>query len=113
MPLKISARQAQPLDLNADVVVMGTWTFPQNKGQNKGDKKKKKDDAKGGTGVAFVDSLDRALGGGLSRMIAKEEFTGKKDQTLSVSTLGRLPAAKLVLVGLGDRDKAGPGEVRS
>src|SRR5215475_6787921 len=108
MPLKINARQTQPLDLNADVVVMGTWTFPQAKND-----KKKKGDGKQGTGVAFVDALDRALGGGVSRLIAKEEFTGKKDQTLSVPTLGRMPAAKLVLLGLGDRDKAGPAEVRS
>ncbi|HEY2365488.1 MAG TPA: leucyl aminopeptidase [Polyangiaceae bacterium] len=110
MPLKITARQTQPLDLNADVVVMGTWTFPKAKAEKK---KKKDDDGKAGTGVAFVDALDRALGGGVSRLIAKEEFTGKKDQTLSVPTLGRLPAAKLVLLGLGDRDKAGPAEVRS
>ena len=111
MPLKISARQTQPLDLNADVVVMGTWTFPKAKDDAK---KKKKDDGKPqGTGVPFVDALDRALGGGVSRLVAKEEFTGKKDQTLSVPTLGRLPAAKLVVIGLGDRDKAGPAEVRS
>jgi leucyl aminopeptidase len=106
MPLKISARSTQALDLNADVVVMGTWTFPSSK--NKDDKKKKAD-AK----IPFVEALDRALGGGVARLIEKEEFTGKKDQTLSVPTLGRLPAAKLVLLGLGDRDKAGPAEVRS
>src|SRR6516225_5629038 len=106
MPLKINARQTQPLDLNADVVVMGTWTFPKSKAGKADKKKKKADDKKEhGTGVAFVDALDRALGGGVSRLIAKEEFTGKKDQTLSVPTLGRLPAAKLVLFGLGDRDK--------
>ena len=110
MPLKISARTTQPLDLNADVVVMGTFSLPSAK-DGKGGKKKKDGDAR--TGVPFVDALDRALGGGVSRLLAKEEFTGKKDQTLSVPTLGRLPAAKLVLLGLGDRDKAGPGEVRS
>ncbi len=60
-----------------------------------------------------MDALDRALGGGVSRLLAKEDFTGKKDQMLSVPTLGRLPAAKLVLLGVGDRDKAGPAEVRS
>ncbi len=108
MPLKISARSTQPLDLNADVIVVGTWTFAAKGG---GKKKKKKESE--GTGVAFVDALDRALGGGVSRLVAKEEFTGKKDQTLSVPTLGRLPASKLVLLGVGDRDKAGPGEVRS
>jgi leucyl aminopeptidase len=106
MPLKISARSTQPLDLNADVIVVGAWTFPGVKG----DKKKKKTER---TGVALVDALDRALGGGVSRLIAKEEFTGKRDQMLSVPTLGRLPAAKLVLLGVGDRDKAGPAEVRS
>ncbi len=110
MPLKISARSTQPLDLNADVVVLGTWTFAGAKSDKK---KKKSKDASGGTGVPFVDALDRALGGGVSRLIAKEEFTGKRDQTLSVPTLGRLPASKLVLFGLGDRDKVGPGEVRS
>jgi leucyl aminopeptidase len=104
MPLKITARQAHPLDLNADVVVMGTWTFPKAKDEKKEKKK---------GSVPFVDALDRALGGGVTRLVAKEEFTGKKDQTLSVPTLGRLPAQKLVLVGLGDRDKVGPGDVRS
>jgi leucyl aminopeptidase len=111
MPLKISARTTPPLDLNADVVVMGTFALPRSKGDKQGKKKKKKEAA--GTGAPFVDGLDRALGGGLSRLIKKEEFTGKKDQTLSVPTLGRLPAAKLVLIGLGDRDKIGPAEVRT
>jgi leucyl aminopeptidase len=109
MPLKISARSTHPLDVSADVVVMGTWTFP------KADKKKKKKKAGKSekTGVPFVDALDRALGGGVSRLLAKEEFSGKKDQQVSVPTLGRLPAAKLVLLGLGDRDKIGAADVRS
>jgi leucyl aminopeptidase len=113
MPLKISARSTQPLDLNADVVVLGTWTFPAKKAEKKGNKAKTKTKDKAHAGVAFVETLDRALGGGLSRLLTKEDFTGKKDQTLSVPTLGRLPAAKLVLVGLGDRDKAGVAELRT
>jgi len=110
MPLQIIARTTAPLDLTADVVVMGTFSLPGSKGGKPG-KKKKDGDTR--TGVPFVDALDRALGGGVSRLLAKEEFTGKKDQTLAVPTLGRLPAAKLVLLGLGDRDKVGPGEVRT
>jgi leucyl aminopeptidase len=111
MPLKITARTTHPLDLTADVVVMGTFTLPGSKGDKHGKKKTKAGGA--GTGVPFVDALDRALGGGVSRLLAKEEFTGKRDQMLIVPTLGRLPAAKLVLLGLGDRDKVGPGEVRT
>ena len=107
MPLKISARSTQPFDLSTDVVVLGTWLFPERKAE------KKKGKGKAQPGVAFVEALDRALGGGLSRLLAKEDFTGKKDQMLSVPTLGRLPAAKLVIVGLGARDKFGVADVRT
>ncbi len=107
MPLKITARSTQPLDLNADVVVIGSFTFPTEK------KKKKGKDSKSGSSNPLIAALDRALGGGVSRLVAKEEFSAKRDQTLSVPTLGRLPAAKLVVLGLGDRDKLGPAEVRT
>ena len=36
MPLKISARTTQPLDLSADVVVMGTFSLPSAKGDKAG-----------------------------------------------------------------------------
>ncbi len=98
MPLKIVARSTPPLDLSADVVVLGTWTLSSSKKGSKG---------------ALMDALDRALGGGLARLVAKEEFTGKKDQQLSLPTLGRLPAAKLVILGLGNREAAGLGDMRT
>ncbi|HNS96358.1 MAG TPA: leucyl aminopeptidase [Polyangiaceae bacterium] len=49
-----------------------------------------------------VDTLDKAMGGVLAEFIAQQEFTGKKDQTLEVDTLGRLAARRLLLVGLGE-----------
>jgi leucyl aminopeptidase len=57
--------------------------------------------------------IDRAFDGALSKLAAKEEFTGKRDQMLSLATLGRLPAQKLCLLGLGDRRSLGSPELRS
>ena len=87
MPLNITARTAQPAKTGADVTVVGVWTLSSSKKSKLSD----------------LADFDRALGGGLAKLIAKDGFKGKKDQTLSVSTLGKLPAAKLVIIGLGDR----------
>ncbi len=97
MPLQISARLAKPAKTSADVVVVGVWTLPSSK--------------KGR--LAELADLDRALGGGLSRTIAKEEFKGKRDQSLAVATLGRLPATKLVVLGLGDAKDWGSADARA
>jgi leucyl aminopeptidase len=97
MPLDLQIRVAAPESVAADVLVFGV---PQA----------------GGKGPpSFPPSmkgLDAALGGALAKVAAKEEFTGKRDQTLSVTTLGRLPAEKLVLLGLGDRRSLGAPELR-
>jgi len=50
---------------------------------------------------ALVATADEALGGALRRAIADERFRGKAGQTLTVHTLGRLPASRLALVGRG------------
>src|SRR5262249_34509621 len=57
--------------------------------------------------------IDTALGGALSKLAAKEEFTGKRDQSLSISTLGRIQADKVVLLGLGERRALGVGGART
>ncbi len=49
---------------------------------------------------------DRALGGELAAICAAEHFTGKADQALLVHTLGKLPARRLLLIGVGDKAKA-------
>jgi leucyl aminopeptidase len=50
---------------------------------------------------ALVTAADLALGGALRRAIADERFRGKPGQSVTLHTLGRLPASRLVLVGRG------------
>ena len=46
---------------------------------------------------------DTALGGLLGRLAESREFTGKKGSAKVLHTLGKLPAERLVLVGLGKK----------
>jgi len=97
MPLDIQFRVAPPQELAADVLVIG---IPQA----------------GPKSPSIPHSLkpvDHALEGALSKIAAKEEFTGKRDQSLSLATLGRLPADKVVLLGLGERRSIGAPELRA
>ena len=57
---------------------------------------------------AVVRALDDRLGGALAGAIRAERFEGKAGQELRLATLGRIPAATLVLAGVGPR---GDGEV--
>ncbi len=56
------------------------------------------------TGQRSVDAVDRALDGLVTRVAAEEGFRGKQDQSLLLHTHDRLPASRLLLVGLGSRD---------
>jgi leucyl aminopeptidase len=96
MPLEIQVRTAQVLELTADVIVVGVLQAG----------------AKGALPVALK-PVDAALGGALAKLVAKEEFSGKRDQTIALSTLGRIGADKLVLMGLGERRSVGAPEVRT
>jgi leucyl aminopeptidase len=51
-------------------------------------------------------ALDGALDGHLARAAKEERFRGKPDSALAIHTLGRLPARRLLLVGLGPRARA-------
>lgn len=48
-------------------------------------------------------AVDAALGGALSREIAELKFEGKIGEMLTISTLGTLPATRVVVVGLGPK----------
>ena len=96
MALDIQVQTAQVLELTADVIVMGVLQ------------------ASGKAGLSPVlKPLDVALGGSLGKLVAKEEFSGKRDQTISLSTLGRIGAERLILIGLGEKRSIGAPEVRT
>ncbi len=102
--LSLSIRTGKPLETTADVLVLGVWAF--------GAKDAKKAKAKAAL-PELLGALDEALGGGLAALIAKDEFTGKRDQSLSIATLGKLPAARVLVMGLGSRGGFGDSEARS
>jgi leucyl aminopeptidase len=96
MTLDIQVRTAHALDLAADVLVVGVLR-PTGKASVLGPLK----------------PIDDALGGSLAKLVTREEFAGKRDQAVSIATLGRIKADKVVLIGLGDRRSAGAGEIRT
>ena len=49
--------------------------------------------------------LDRQLRGGLAERIKKSQFTGAEGSSLLYSTAGRMPAANLLLIGLGKAEE--------
>ena len=100
MALDIQVRSASPSELAADVLVIGVYGAS----------------AKGKAPFALppaLKALDAALGGALAKLAQKEEFTAKRDQTLSLAPLGRLKAERLVVYGLGDRRSVRDGELRA
>ncbi|AKU97181.1 Cytosol aminopeptidase PepA [Labilithrix luteola] len=98
MPLKITVRSVLPSRETGDLIVVGV--------PSTGASKKKND-------LSPLDGFDRALGGALTRLQKKEDFKGKKDQQLSLSTLGRVKADRLLVIGLGDVEKLSVADLRT
>jgi leucyl aminopeptidase len=57
--------------------------------------------------------LDRALRGGLGKLLKRNELTGKKDQAVEIESLGQLPAARIGVYGLGDKAALAMSDVRA
>lgn len=57
-------------------------------------------------------AVDSALGGQISRVIARGDFTGKADQVLVLYPEGKIPALRVIVVGLGKASKFGYEAVR-
>lgn len=62
---------------------------------------------------SLVGALDESLGGALRAAAKDEEFTARRDSVLAVATLGKLAARKVILLGLGPKDKLGVVDVRA
>ncbi len=102
MPLDIQVRTAQATELAADLLVIGVYRT-SDPGKDK----------KPAPLPAALKPIDAALGGALAKLVQKEDFTGKRDQAISLGLLGRLGADKLLVYGLGDRRSVGARELRA
>ncbi|MDP2730059.1 MAG: leucyl aminopeptidase [Dehalococcoidales bacterium] len=57
-------------------------------------------------------AVDKALDGAISRLIEQGEIKGKLHQNTLIHTLGRLPAARVVVAGLGKKEELTSDRVR-
>jgi leucyl aminopeptidase len=90
--MKLSISQADPTSIEADLLVV---PVPGPDFQK----------------LEVVNKLDAALGGELLRIAKHEDFTGKKGQTLTLHTFGKIAARKLRLVALAGKEMT-PDEFR-
>ena len=86
MTLQVSISSSSPTEIACDLLVIGVA-----EGEAPG-------------------ALAEALGAPLARAVQREEFAGKKDQTLEFSPHGTIPAERVLLFGLG---KATVGDVEA
>ncbi|ALA56619.1 leucyl aminopeptidase [Nitrospira moscoviensis] len=56
--------------------------------------------------------LDQALGGVLRDLVQSKEFEGKANEVMLVHTQGRVPAKRIILVGLGKKKDLGLDHIR-
>lgn len=57
-------------------------------------------------------AVDAALDGAISKLIDEGEIKGKKNEMTLIHTLGKMPAARIVVAGLGNQDKFSAEVVR-
>lgn len=60
-----------------------------------------------------VVALDKLMNGALLKLAKQQEFDGKWEQTLEVTTLGSIKATRLMLLGLGTADELSGSRLRS
>jgi leucyl aminopeptidase len=56
--------------------------------------------------------LDKALGGAIRELLQTKEFEGKANEVVLFHTQGKVPAKRLILVGLGKRKDVGLDQIR-
>jgi leucyl aminopeptidase len=97
-----SADLAGPLAAEADVIVIGFWAFAADP-EGKGAKDKAATKSKASGPIRELAALDARFDGAISALARREEFRAKRDQSLRIPTLGKLPARTVLLLGLGER----------
>ena len=58
-------------------------------------------------------AVDEALGGDISRLISQGEIKGKSKEITLIYPLGKLPAAKVIIAGMGKKADLNPEKVRT
>jgi leucyl aminopeptidase len=104
--MKISVHGGAPHERKGDVLVYGVFEAEAAKPAAKKAKKKAKKASSRAPTKAHplkprLGEIDDALGGHLLQAVAAEGFTGASGQALWMNTLGKAPADRVVLVGLG------------
>lgn len=89
MALSISLSSSDPLSIAADLVVIGVLEGASPR-------------------AGVLGTLSKALGPVVARTLKRDEFTGKKDQSVEFATNGALKPSRIVLVGLGAAGGEGP-----
>ena len=89
--MKLALETRSPMDALADVLVLGRYAAPTRP-------------------AAELVALDKKLDGLLSTVLGTEKFEGKAGQVAHFYTGGRIPAARVMVVGLGPK-KSGDAEI--
>src|SRR6187455_1412500 len=60
-----------------------------------------------------LSALDKALNGALLKLVKAQDFQGKPEQTLELTTLGHIKASRLLLLGFGSEAELTTARLRS
>jgi leucyl aminopeptidase len=112
MRLQIVPRAALPKTLEADVLVLGVFEHREG-GRASSPTTRARSKAKSGNFGVDFEHLDKASSGALSLHARREEFTGKKEQVISLSGVAGLTATRIMVVGLGDEGRLTAGDLRT
>lgn len=92
--MEINVLNAQLKEQACDILVVGIWEKTETL-----------------TGV--ISAVDEALGGLISEfVIKKDKFEGKFNTMYLLQTYGKIPANKVLVVGLGEKEKFTPNKLR-
>ena len=56
--------------------------------------------------------MDKALAGAISQLVSQGEVKGKLNEITVIHSLGKLPASRVVIVGLGKKEELSQDKVR-
>ena len=110
--MKVSVVTQSAGEVAADLLAVPVVQLPEKGRKQPAGKGKQRSASKGRQLPAELGALDRALSGALSAAVTSGDFRGKRGDTHLVYADGRLPARRVLLVGLGEEAKLDGEAVR-